>query len=141
MADCPFCEIVKNDEGRVIAEGHHTIVILSNPRLVAGHALVIPKRHVLKLQALSVDEQKELFDTVLVWQEKIIDKLATGCDIRQNNRPFIQQNALKIDHIHIHLIPRESGDELYQKSMQFEKEIFKTPSEEERQDILSMLQK
>lgn len=140
MDTCPFCEIVKNSKERVLAEGAHVVVVLSNPRLVAGHLLVIPKRHVLKLQELSVEEQKELFNTVLAWQEKIVQKLATGCDIRQNYRPFIKQNDLKIDHAHVHLTPRESEDELYQKSMKFEKEFFVPLAEDEQQKVSSILQ-
>jgi len=137
---CPFCEIVKNSKERMLAERAHVVVILSNPRLVAGHLLVIPKRHVLKLQELSEEEQKELFDTVLAWQEKIITRIASGCDIRQNYRPFIKQNDLKIDHAHVHLIPRELEDELYQKSTKFEKDIFAPLAENERQKISLLLQ-
>ena len=138
--DCPFCTIEKNERSRILFQGKSVFVIFSNPRLVPGHLLVIPKRHVLKLQELSRDEQKELFDTALLWQEQIIKKLAPGCDIRQNYRPFIQQNNLKIDHAHVHLIPRGSEDELYQKSMKYEKEIFAPLSQEEVESTLQTFQ-
>ena len=137
---CPFCEIINNKKERILAETAHGIVVLSNPRLVAGHTLVIPKRHVLKLSELTREERHELLDTVIEFQEKIISKIATGCDIRQNYRPFIKQSDLKIDHVHVHLIPRELEDELYQKSMRFEKEVFAPLTENERQKIFSLLQ-
>ena len=45
--------------------------MFSNPRLMEGHLLVIPKRHVEKLSELNEEERKELFDTVIEYQEKI----------------------------------------------------------------------
>ena len=123
-----------------MAESAHGIVVLSNPRLVAGHTLVIPKRHVLKLSELTREERHEILDTVIEFQEKIISKIATGCDIRQNYRPFIKQNDLKIDHAHVHLIPRALEDELYQKSMQFEKEVFAPLAQKEADRVSLLLQ-
>lgn len=90
-----------------------------------GHLLVIPKRHVEKISELNEEERKELFDTVIEFQEKIISKIAKGCDINQHYRPFQTQDKLKVNHLHIHILPRESKDELYQKSQKFEKDIFK----------------
>ena len=63
--------------------------------------------------------------------QSLILKKFIGCDIRQNYRPFIRQGRLKIDHMHFHLLPRESEDELYKKSMIFERELFKDLTKEE----------
>jgi len=60
-----------------------------------GHLLVVPKRHVEKLSALQEDERRELFEKVIQFQEKILSKLASGCDIKQNYRPFQKQSNLK----------------------------------------------
>jgi diadenosine tetraphosphate (Ap4A) HIT family hydrolase len=135
---CPFCDAVTNGSGRLITSRTHVFVVLSDPRLVAGHVLVVPKRHTLKLSELEHEEQKELFDTVVEFQKKIIKIYATGCDIRQNYRPFLKQGELKVDHIHIHLIPREFEDELYQKTQQFEKNIFQPLTETEREKFIQI---
>lgn len=111
---CPFCEI-DHDRNKVIYETDLVYVTLSNPRLCEGHLLVIPKRHIEKPWEMTVEERKVILDTTLMFQEKIIASLATGCDIRQNYRPFQKQDDLKVDHIHFHLIPRETKDELYNK--------------------------
>lgn len=113
-------------------QGREVYVMLSNPRLVPGHLLVIPRRHIEKPGELTESERKELFDTVLLFQEKIVTKLASGCDIRENYRPFVEQNRLKINHVHFHLIPRESNDEIYEKVEQFQKVIFRDLKENER---------
>ena len=136
--DCPFCNIDK-ERNKVIKYGKNVFVMFSNPRLMEGHLLVVPKRHVEKLSELNEEERKELFDIVIEYQEKILDNIAEGCDIRQNYRPFQKQDDLKVDHLHIHLQPRKFEDELYQKSQIFEKDVFKELTEEEINKIRSKL--
>src|ERR1035437_3870854 len=111
--DCSFCNTLKNEKERIIEEGKTVFVVFSNPRLMKAHLLVIPKRHIEKPSELNKKERKELFDTVLKYQEKIISKIAAGCDIRENYRPFVPENELKVNHIHFHLQPRELNDKLY----------------------------
>ena len=134
---CPFCEI-DSAKTRLLETTPKTMVIFSNPRLVPGHLLVIPKRHVEKLSELDIEEKNELFAALTKWQNKIAEKFASGCDIRQNYRPFLPQGRLKIDHLHFHLLPREFEDELYKKSMIHEREIFKDLREEEIEKILNI---
>jgi ATP adenylyltransferase len=118
---CPFCSIEKE---RLIFDGKTVFVILSNPHLMESHMLVVPKRHVEKLSELGEDERKELFDTAIEFQEKLLKKFP-GCDIRQNCRPFLPESSIKVNHVHFHLQPRSPEDELYTKSQKFEKELFK----------------
>lgn len=91
------------------------------------------------MNELTEEERKELFDTAIKYQEKILKKIASGCDIKQHNRPFIPENDLKVDHVHIHLQPREFEDELYTKSQKYDREIFKPLLPEEVQRMLSLL--
>lgn len=135
--DCPFCKI-DLERTRILKEGKYTLVVLSNPRLVDGHLLVIPKRHVEKLSELNEKEKLEIFETLLEFQEKILTKFASGCDIRQNCRPFLKQNELKVDHVHFHLIPRELDDELYQKCQIPEIGIFRMLTEEEKEKFVKL---
>ena len=81
--NCPFCNIDKNRD-KILYESKHSIVIFSNPRLMIGHLLVIPKRHVEKLYELNMEERNDLFDNVIEFQKRILQNLAGGCDIRQN---------------------------------------------------------
>jgi len=136
--NCPFCNIDKEGT-RIIKEGKYNYVYFSNPRLMDGHLLVIPKKHIERLSELSKDEKEELFDLVIEYQEKILENIAKGCDIRQNYRPFQKQDDLKLDHLHIHLQPREFKDELYQKSQIFEKDIFRKLTQEEINKISKLL--
>lgn len=135
---CPFCEIDK-EKTRIIYKGKHCLVILSNPRLMPGHLLVVPKRHVEKLSELKEVERKELFELTIKFQEEILKKIANGCDIRQNYRPFQKQTNLKIHHLHIHLQPREFKDELYSVSQTYETDLFKPLNESELLTIIEKL--
>ena len=129
---CPFCEYVLSKKEKMIQEGKNVFVILSDPRLMPGHLLVIPKRHVVKLSELNFEERKEFFDTIIEFQEKVVEKFSTGCDLRQNYRPFLKEGKLKVDHVHMHLLPREFEDEYYEKCQFSEKDIFKDLSDGER---------
>ena len=137
--ECRFCDLETKGKQKVLNISKHCVVIFSNPRLMKGHLLIIPKRHVLNLKDLSEEEQKELFDLTIYYQDKILKNFASGCDIKQHNRPFIMENDLKVDHLHIHLQPREFEDELYLSSQIFDREIFKPLSDDEILDVSKFL--
>lgn len=130
VENCPFCNVEKSESTRILEETKHTYTILSNPSLMKGHCLVIPKKHVEILAELNDDERIELFEQVVRMQALLIRKFM-GCDIKQNYRPFQKQDELKINHLHIHLQPRELYDELYEKCLIHEKEVFKKLTQEQ----------
>ena len=66
---CPFCDI-NEEKTKILWEGKYVFVALSNPRLMPGHLLVIPKKHVEKISELNAKEKRELFDTLETFQEK-----------------------------------------------------------------------
>ncbi len=124
MDVCPFCKILQEKGSRFFKEHEYSFVIFSDPRLVPGHLLVIPKRHAERLAELSLPEKAELLSLVETYEEKILKAGAAGCDIRQNYRPFLKPSALKVNHMHFHLLPRENEDVLFEKSMRFERDVF-----------------
>ena len=127
---CPFC-YTDAEKTRIIAQRVFVYVALSNPRLVPGHMLVIPYRHVERLSELDAEERRELFDTAIEFQERVTKTFAAGADIRQQFMPFIAQDRLKVDHSHIHILPRNFKDELYEKCQVHQKEIFQDISKDE----------
>jgi histidine triad (HIT) family protein len=131
--NCVFCNI-RIMKGRIIDNSKNTFTILSNPALVNGHLLVIPKRHVEKISELNKNEKEEIFEQLIKMQEIILKK-HNGCDIRQNYRPFQKENGIKVNHLHFHLQPREFEDELYKKSQFFERQVFRELSEKELDEL------
>lgn len=138
--ECPFCSTgLEKTKNEIIANKKFVRVIFSNPRLMPGHLLVIPKSHVERLSELNEAERKELFGTIIEFQEKILNTIASGCDVREHYRPFQKQDALKVNHIHFHLQPRELFDELYEKTQVFEKNIFQSLPSEELEELKKLL--
>jgi diadenosine tetraphosphate (Ap4A) HIT family hydrolase len=133
--NCPFCKPTE----RILLENEHAQVILSNPRKVPGHFLVIPKRHIEKPWELEATELQAIFELIFTIEQKIIGKLGDGCDIRQNYRPFMKQNGLKIDHLHFHVIPRSLEDYIYSVSEKFETELFAELDAVERDAVAKLL--
>jgi len=135
--DCPFCKIDKA-KTKILKEGKHYFIALSNPRLVAGHLLVVPKRHVEKASELTREERRSIFDAIIALEEEVLAKFAPGCDVKTHHRPFLKRSWVKVDHLHFHVQPREFEDELYQKSQKHEKELWKELFEAERKKFTKL---
>lgn len=133
--DCAFCTSARTEE-RILKEGKLAFVIFSNPRLVPGHLLVIPKRHIEgRLQDLTREELAEIFDLLVEFQTKIITKLGSGCDIRQNYKPYFTESLTHVDHMHFHLLPRFLNDELHAS----EKHEYRSLPDEEKVRMWKLL--
>ncbi len=128
--ECPFC-FINTERNTVLEEGYSARVIFSDPRLMFGHLLVTPKRHILTLSELNTTERDELWEMVVRYQDMILKKVAKGCDIRQHYRPFLEDSDLKQSHLHLHLQPRDFNDDLYQQSQIFETDMFERLPQEE----------
>ena len=135
---CPFCNI-HPERNIILKQTRRVAVILSNPREMPGHLLVIPKRHVEKPSELTPAERKELFDTLIIFQEKILSRISAGCDISEHHRPFQRQSNYKVNHLHFHLKPRKMRDKLFQLCEKHETKVFEYPSKQELDDMLQLL--
>ncbi len=134
--DCPFC-IPEHDKDRILENRETCYAILSNPRLMPGHTLIVPRRHIEKPSELTEAERKEIFDTIIEYQERILTRYASGCDITEHFRPFIPQSQVKVNHLHFHIRPREFKDGLYETSQKFE--VFEPLMDEERAKFTELL--
>jgi diadenosine tetraphosphate (Ap4A) HIT family hydrolase len=140
MDTCPFCEIIEQNTSRKLYEGEHVFATLSNPRLVPGHTLVIPKRHVHTMGELTKEERSELIETVTMLENRILKEFAAGCDIVQNYRPFVvADNYYKVNHLHVHLQPREAGDRLDLEVKPHHRKVFGDLPEDEREKYTTLI--
>ncbi len=136
MENCPFCEIGKED--RILKEGKFSYAFLSNPRLMPGHVLVVPKRHVTRIPDLTREEQNEIFDLLIEFQTKILEKLSSGCEIRQNFKPYLKEGRTHVTHMHFHILPREPDDNL-QKVEGGRTAMYLDFSPEEKEKMMGLL--
>jgi ATP adenylyltransferase len=108
---CIFCDAHQHDEGRalIVAEGPACFVILNLYPYNSGHLMIVPRRHVGTLAALVETELTEM--GVLTRRAEIALTEAyqpQGINIGMNlGRPA---GAGVLDHLHMHLVPRWTGD-------------------------------
>lgn len=140
---CPFCRI---DKRRILEQGFEVVVLLSDPRLMRGHCLVVPRRHVPTLSCLSQVEVEELFATAIRVQERIKRVFpGAGCDLSQHDRPFMvgspaAAHGLAVPtHVHVHLRPRTWQDDFWQNVSRHETPLFTPLPQDEVEEMRRLL--
>jgi ATP adenylyltransferase len=108
---CIFCEAAASnaDNPLVLVRGRVAYVILNLYPYNNGHLMVVPNRHVGSLAAATPDELSELMrftrDAEIALGEVY---QAQGINVGINLGRAAGAGVL--DHVHIHLVPRWSGD-------------------------------
>jgi diadenosine tetraphosphate (Ap4A) HIT family hydrolase len=105
MLACPFCSLPPE---RILLTSAHGIVIRDGFPISPGHTLVIPRRHVDSFFNLTAEERVDLLG--------LLDQAKAGIEkefkpetynVGINDGPAAGQT---VPHLHIHLIPRYTGD-------------------------------
>ena len=108
-AGCVFCKCSSRCDEYVIYEGKSSFVMINRYPYVSGHLMIIPVRHIGKIEDLTQKERSEIFalldTTVRVLQEAMNpDGFNIGMNIGKAAGAGIEE------HIHVHVIPRWEGD-------------------------------
>ncbi len=105
--DCIFCSIVSGKiPSRKVYQTSHSLAFLDAFPLVRGHTLVIPKRHYVKVQEISQQENADLFETVRIVTGKV-ERLAPSSLVAVHNG---KESGQEVPHVHVHVIPRKQED-------------------------------
>lgn len=115
-------------------------MLLSNPRKIVGHTLVIPHRHVERPWELTGEELSSIFELIRFAQERLLGSIATGIDTRQHHMPFLSENKFKVNHVHFHVMPRTLDDRFQQEVSVRERELFEDLSTEEHDRVAALFQ-
>ena len=112
-SSCVFCHIVdcgaSDKESLIVHRGRHNFVMLNCYPYVSGHLMVVPYAHLATLSEVPVETAQELmllscnFEGVLRDLYKP-DGLNLGMNIGRAAGAGVDK------HIHMHLLPRWSGD-------------------------------
>jgi ATP adenylyltransferase len=111
-APCVFC--VRDDDledpGRLLIGLYaNTVAILNRYPYNNGHVLLAPRRHVANLWDLSSEELRELFSLVSLGTRALVQEYRTeGMNVGMNLGKAA--GAGIADHLHVHLVPRWTGD-------------------------------
>jgi ATP adenylyltransferase len=108
---CVFCDALHHTASRtlVLVEGQTCYVILNLYPYNSGHLMVVPHRHVGTLAALTPAEIVELAEWVRRSEMALNEAYEPqGINVGMNlGRPA---GAGVLDHLHVHLVPRWTGD-------------------------------
>lgn len=103
--DCIFCELAKD---RIIDECNLTTTFRDGFPISTGHTLIIPKRHVATFFDLTQEEQAAVNKAIQKSKKNLDNEFSPdGYNIGMNNGEAAGQTVF---HLHVHLIPRYSGD-------------------------------
>lgn len=107
--DCLFCRIVKKEiPSEVIYEDDDVLGFLDIHPLAPGHTVVIPKHHVNNILDLADNMIEPVFESVKKITKILNETLSPqGFTIGINHGKVSGQ---AIDHLHVHIVPRFSGD-------------------------------
>ena len=109
--DCVFCKIVAGEiPSFTLFEDEATLAFMDINPANEGHALVIPKEHVVDLYSMS----DEALARTVVTAKKVAAAVARtlnpdGLNLVQCNGPAAAQSVM---HFHVHVLPRTRDDGL-----------------------------
>ena len=111
--NCVFCDLrdhPEHDEANfVLLRANHNFVVLNIYPYISGHLLVVPFEHVGELDAAAKETTDELMDLTKRCQTALREAYQpTGFNIGMNLGR--SAGAGIVDHIHIHILPRWTGD-------------------------------
>jgi len=106
---CLFCEKYL-EKDNVLYENDSAYVLKDGFPVSKGHVLIIPKRHISDYFQTTEKEILDMDQALKVMKERIQKEFnPDGFNIGINNGTAAGQTVM---HLHIHLIPRYSGDVL-----------------------------
>ena len=108
--DCIFCDARDSDDHElVLFRGRQCFIILNLYPYNNGHLMVVPKRHVCTLESLEEPERNELMALTRLSEMALTEAyhpqgMNIGINLGKAAGAGIE------NHLHIHLVPRWSGD-------------------------------
>lgn len=117
---CVFCSIhadPKHDEENfVLHRASRSFVVLNIYPYISGHLLIVPNEHVGELDGAVKETTDELMDLAKRCQTAIREAYRPhGFNLGMNLGK--QAGAGIVDHIHIHILPRWTGDTNFMSSV------------------------
>jgi ATP adenylyltransferase len=109
---CVFCRRFKEKdtiENLIVYRGRKVFVILNKFPYNAGHAMIVPNRHVGQLEQLRPDEAAEFFEVTRL-AAKVIKKALKPQSLNLGMNLGKASGAGVPGHLHMHIVPRWIGD-------------------------------
>ena len=103
---CIFCHPRKEE---ILAENEYAQIVADNSPVSDGHCLIVPRRHIKTFFEATKEENQAFFELIQKAREIILKQghKPDGYNIGCNNDIAAGQSVF---HLHIHVIPRYTGD-------------------------------
>ena len=109
--DCIFCDKIKQNKDQknyILLRGEKCFVMLNLYPYNAGHLLIAPYRHCISLSELDKETANELMSLIIKSSQLIQEVMKPAAlNIGMN---LGQAAGAGEEHIHVHLVPRWTGD-------------------------------
>ena len=106
---CIFCKSSIRSEELILFEGNTAFAMMNRYPYMCGHLMIIPARHVSLLEDLNAEESDEIFRLVGA-SIKILKEVMRPDGFNVGMNLGKAAGAGVDDHIHVHIVPRWSGD-------------------------------
>jgi len=111
--ECVFCRIAaqtdQDETNFVLHRGEHAFVVLNLYPYISGHLMIVPYLHASELDAVAKEITNEMMDLAKRSQTALREVYSpSGFNLGMNLGSAA--GAGIADHLHIHLLPRWTGD-------------------------------
>ena len=118
--ECVFCRIAaqpdQDDTNFVLHRGEHAFIVLNLYPYISGHLMIVPYLHASELDAVAKEITDEMMDLTKRSQTALREVYSpSGFNLGMNLGSAA--GAGIADHLHIHLLPRWTGDTNFMTSV------------------------
>ena len=116
---CVFCEALSMTDGPdnlILYRGQESFVILNRYPYTSGHLMVVPYKHVSSLEGLEAETRAELMELAagimtVLGKEYNAQGFNMGINVGE------AAGAGIVEHVHLHVVPRWTGDTNFMSSL------------------------
>ena len=111
LRECIFCKAVKgrDEDNWVVYRGKYSLAVLNIYPYNTAHVMIAPKRHIPRPELLTKEEVEEIHEVLVILLRAIDSEYSPhGYNIGINVGKVA--GAGIEEHLHVHIVPRWSGD-------------------------------
>jgi len=130
---CVFCEAAapspdRDAERLVLHRRASLYVILNLYPYTSGHLMIVPNRHLARLDAATPDERRDLIETAALC-ERLLEQTYRPGGLNLGLNLGRAAGAGIVGHLHLHVVPRWEGDTNFATVIGGTRVVPETPAE------------
>jgi ATP adenylyltransferase len=119
-AGCVFCQALEQttdgEDNLIVVRGEHAFVILNRFPYTSGHLMILPYLHVPRLEDLDPETRAEMMELVTKGTQ-VLQQIYNPQGFNIGINMGQAAGAGIEEHIHLHIVPRWSGDTNFMSSV------------------------